>query len=98
MLVKEAKRTLTRWISSQVVYAPDPKVSTSGLEETRNKAKGLIEFSIGYKYDFSHYLDNGARMMGGKFEKIYWLLKTLDHVKYYRKIELTKILRNERAG
>ena len=37
-------------------------------------------------------------MLGGRFEKLYWMLKTLDNVKYYRKVELIKILRNERVG
>lgn len=52
----------------------------------------------GYIYNNTEYLDNGAIALGGKFEKIYWVLKTIDNVKYFKKLEMIKILRNERAG
>ena len=57
-----------------------------------------MELLFGYKYNFDNYLDNAATVLGGRFEKIYWVLRTLDNVKYFKKLELIKILRNERAG
>lgn len=81
-----------------MVYGPNQQQVTTSLEAARTKAKGLIEFLYGYKYDFPDYLDQGARILGGRFEKIYWVLRTIDNVKYYKKLEIVKILRNERAG
>ena len=96
-MVKGGKNTLSQWISNQII-TQNPEKITIELNQIRTYSKGLFEFLYGYIYNYTEYLDNGARMIGGKFESMYWMLRTLDNLKYYRKTELSKILYNQEAG
>ncbi len=80
------------------MHSKNPEKITTQVVEARKRTKGLMDFLYGYIYDFNDMLDLGAVALGGRFEKIYWILKTLGNVKYYKKISLGEILRNEQAG
>lgn len=68
------------------------------LEEARAKAKGLVELIFGFNFNNMEGLDKGAKAIGGKFEKLTWVLKTLKTVQDFKKIDMISIMRNESAG
>ena len=97
-MVKTAQKTMAEWLSSQIVNEEDEAQETMAVLMIRNRCKSLIQFLFGYKFDLTDLIESGVRGMRGRFEKVFWVLQTLDNVKHFKKISLGELMRSEKAG